>query len=447
MTTVRRSAAALAASAALCVALAPAAVADDTTAGTASPSPAAASPSPLAASPSPAAGAPARLPAGLYGTKDPTRDGVWRQSLAMLGQYAAGLRPANSAILWLKSQQCADGSFPAYRPDPAVPCDLNTATDVNSTSAALQALASVGGQREFMQKAVGWLRLAQNKDGGWGRTNGAPTDANSTALVIGSLTTAGAHPGSMRSLDGKNGYDALITLAIPCDAATGAGAFAHQPGPSGTLVADNDATAAAVLGGIGKRMVAAPVSPGPAPTCHKSAHPTPEFTARNGAAYLARILAEDGHLDRSALPGAPAGPSRPDPGNTADAIVALGAAGYGDKATGALDWLKKNSASWAAANGPAAWAQLIFAAHTAGVDPHHFGGVDLVERLNATGPAPIPVPALSPSSTIPASAQAAAVREASVGKAQAALWVIAVGLVVCVGAAVYVSRRRRSVRS
>lgn len=434
MTTVRRSATALAASAALCVTLAPAAIADDTTAGTASPSPAA---------------APARLPAGLYGTKDPTHDGVWRQSLAMLGQYAAGLRPANSAILWLKSQQCADGSFPPYRPDPAVPCDLNTATDTNSTSAALQALASVGGQREFMQKAVGWLRLAQNKDGGWGLTNGAPTDANSTALVIGSLTTAGAHPGSMRSLDGKNGYDALIGLAIPCDAATGAGAFAHRPDASGKLVADNDATAAAVLGGIGKRMVAAPVSPGPAPACHKSAHPTPEFTARNGAAYLARILARSGHLDQSqaALPGAPAGPSRPDAGNTADAIVALGAAGYGDKATGALNWLKKNAESWAAANGPAAWAQLIFAAHTAGVDPHDFGGVDLVGRLNATGPAPTPVPVASPSSTIPAGEQAAAVREASVGKARAALWVIGVGLVVCVGAAVYVSRRRRSVRS
>lgn len=39
-------------------------------------------------------------------------------------------------------------------------------------------------------------------------------------------------------------------------------------------------------------------------------------------------------------------------------------------------------------SGPAAYAQLIFAAHATGTDPRDFGGTDLVAKLNATGPAP-----------------------------------------------------------
>jgi hypothetical protein len=51
-------------------------------------------------------------------------------------------------------------------------------------------------------------------------------------------------------------------------------------------------------------------------------------------------------------------------------------------------WLAKNSAAWAARSGPAAYAQLILAAHATGTDPRDFGGADLVKQLNATGPAP-----------------------------------------------------------
>lgn len=70
--TVRRTAATLAATATvLCAAAAPAAVA--------APSP---SPTPSVA-----------LPSGLYGTKDPTYDGVWRQSLAFIAQKLEGVTP------------------------------------------------------------------------------------------------------------------------------------------------------------------------------------------------------------------------------------------------------------------------------------------------------------------------------------------------------------------
>lgn len=324
------------------------------------------------------------LPAGLFGTGDPTHDGVWRQSLAMLGQYAVGLRPGDTAIRWLKGQQCADGSFPAYRARPSAPCDRDTVLDTDATAAAVQALASVGGQRPAVTAAKNWLRTQQNRDGGWGHAPGDPTDATTTSLVIGALAMTGGRPSSMRSpFTGKQAYDALTSLAIPCAAEGGSvgdgGAFAAEaPAPGTPPVADPAATAAALLGGIGKRFVVAPVKPGPAPVCQASGEHTIEGSARNGAAYLAGVLAREGHL--------------PDVGATADAVNAMCAAGYGDKAVGALHWLEADAADWAKRTGPAGYAELIFAAHTAGVDPHHFGKLDLVKALDAEGPAPRPVP-------------------------------------------------------
>ena len=107
-------------------------------------------------------------------------------------------------------------------------------------------------------------------------------------------------------------------------------------------------------------------------------------SAGNGAAYLAKAVAKDGHLP-SALAGAT---DQPDYGNTADAVVALAAQGGAGQASKPLNWLKQNAASWAKQSGPAAYAQLIFAAHATGTDPRDFGGTDLVAQLNATGPSP-----------------------------------------------------------
>ena len=48
-----------------------------------------------AASPRPSATAP---PSGLYGAADPTYDGVWRQSYALLALHTAGVTPAQAAV-------------------------------------------------------------------------------------------------------------------------------------------------------------------------------------------------------------------------------------------------------------------------------------------------------------------------------------------------------------
>lgn len=358
---VRRTAAVLAASAVLGAA-APA-VADD-----ASPSP---SPSVV-------------IPSGLYGDTDPSYDGVWRQSLALVAQDLVGVKPATQAVDWLVGQQCEDGAFPAYRADPTASCDARTQVDTNSTAAAVQALAALGGHDAETVHALRWLKDVQNEDGGWSYTGDGPSDANSTSVVIGALAAVGDDPEEQRSAGGNTPYDALRTLSVPCDE-EGGGAFAY-PDENGALKANADATAAAVLGNLGEGFAAGAGESAADLTaeCADGDDVSPADAARNGAAHLAGALAEDGHLT-SALASAE---DQPDYGNTADAVVALAAVGATDSTTKPLAWLKENGPTWATTAGPAAYAQLVFTAHATGTDPRDFGGTDLVEKLTATGPEP-----------------------------------------------------------
>ncbi|MEW2546790.1 prenyltransferase/squalene oxidase repeat-containing protein [Streptomyces sp. NPDC047002] len=357
--------------------------------------------------------------AALYGRTDPAGDGVARQSLALLGLYAAGLRPAAPAVGWLQAQQCADGSFTAYRQTPTAPCDPAAPRDTGATALATQALASVGGQRPRLNAALNWLRTQQNPDGGWGAAPGAPTDATTTSEVIGALAMTGGRPSSVRSpFTDNQAYDALVALSLPCSSSPGAGGFAAQPPAAGQRpVADAHATAEGLLGGIGKRFVVAPVQPGPAPDCDPAGAATPEGVARNGAAYLAPLLTPEGaHLTTDA--------GAADPAATADAVVAMSAAGYGRQAAGALHWLERNGPAWARRTGPAAYARLIFTAHTAGVDPARFGGTDLVTALQATGlPA---APQVTPGPGSSASAKPAATASPSPTPSEAAMNPLAV---------------------
>lgn len=355
---VRRSAAVLAAATAVIGAAAPA----------------------VAADPSPSASQ--AFPAALYGSTDPTYDGVWRQSLALLAQDTVGVKPAAEAVDWLTGQQCANGAFAPYRADTATACDAKLMVDTNNTAAAVQALAALGGHDAVTDKAVAWLKSVQNKDGGWGYTPGGASDTNSTSVVVGALTAAGEKPEDARKGD-QGPYDALVKLALPCKG-DGAGAFAFQPDKKGNLAANADATAAGVVGALGKGLVVEPAKQDEAAACSDSGYPSAQQAAANGAAYLTEALAKDGHLD-SALPGST---DQPDYGNTADAVVALAAQGQAAQAKKPLEWLTQNSSAWAAQSGPAAYAQLILAAHATGTNPRDFGGADLVKQLNATGPAP-----------------------------------------------------------
>ncbi|MGW5852716.1 prenyltransferase/squalene oxidase repeat-containing protein [Streptomyces sp. NPDC055254] len=364
---VRRSAAALAASAVLCVGAAPAALAD--TAPPASPS------------------APPVVPSGLFGKNDPTYDGVWRQSFALLAQHTVGLKPAQQAVDWLTGQQCADGGFASFRADASAACDATTMLDTNATAVAVQALKALGGHDDAVKKGVDWLKSVQNEDGGWAYVPGTPSEASSTSVVISALAAAGEKPADVRSKAGKSAYDGLLPFQLGCAAEPAAdrGAFAYQP-IDGKLLANADATAAATLAGLGKGAVVVPSgtdTPAAPLTCPADGA-DPAAAAHGAAGYLAEALKKDGHLT-AVTPGADQPTA--DTGNTADAVIALAAAGHKQSAAGALEWLKGNSAQWSKGS-PAALGTLILAAHATGTDPKSFGGTDLVSALNATGPAP-----------------------------------------------------------
>ena len=412
---VRRSAAALATTAVLCATAAPAAVA--------APSP---SPSPNTA-----------LPAGLYGTSDPTYDGVWRQSLALLAQKIEYVTPSTKAVDWLVGQQCASGAFPSYR-DATKNCDPKTVADTNATAAAVQALVELDVHRETVDDGVRWLKSVQNEDGGWGYNPGSPSDANSTAIVIGALARAGKQLGDVTTDGGKTPYAALQTFAVPCGGADG-GAFAYQPDKKGKLAANADATAAGVLGAMGKGLAAGNSNAVKAPVCQKGTDLSPEQTAQNGAYYLAGVLAKTPHLDLPPMPGAEDTTPQPDLGNTADAVVALAATGHKDKAAGAVKWLEKNSGTWAREGGPAATAQLVLAAHATGTDARDFGGVDLVAQLNATGPAPAATAVPSPTLT----GQQPSKDKSSDDGGMGVWWLVGVGLAFGAGIGFLLSSRRK----
>ncbi|MGW1011905.1 prenyltransferase/squalene oxidase repeat-containing protein [Streptomyces termitum] len=392
------------------------------------------------AAPSPSASA-AALPPGLYGTGDPTYDGVWRQSLAFLAQRATGYQPADSAVDWLLGQQCADGSFASYRPDPAKPCDGTTLRDSNATAVAVQALGAV--RREAADPAkidtavkggLGWLRGVQNKDGGWSYTPGGPSDANSTSIVVSAVAASNTKPGSFTSAEGRTPYDALLALALPCTDEEGPGAFAYQPDKDGKLAANADATAAAVLAGLGKGITAVKAGPAQAPTCTDLDKPTVERAALNGASYLAKALVKNGHLSTPPMPGAADTAEQPDFGNTADAVVALAAAGTSRLAEPSLQWLEQNAEPWARKTGPAAYAQLILAARAMEADPRDFGKkTDLVERLNATGPAP----------KTPDTSAASTDDEEEPFLGFDLWWIIGIGMVAGVGIGFLVSGRKK----
>ncbi|MGW1141556.1 prenyltransferase/squalene oxidase repeat-containing protein [Streptomyces zhihengii] len=371
MTTVRRGSAAFAVAAVLAAATAPAALA--------APAP---SPSPSVA-----------LPSGLYGTGDPTYDGVWRQSLALLAQDTVGVVPAAKAVDLLAGQSCDGGGFPSYRADTSKPCDAKLPLDTNASAAAVQALAALGGRDAVVTRTTDWLKSVQNEDGGWGYNPGGASDANSTSVVVGALRAAGQDPAKVTSDGGRSPLDALLTFAQPCDAKE-AGAFVYQPKTPG-IVADSTAAAVLAASGQGLAATAGPAAPGAATACTDGKDLA--AAARNGALYLSGALAKSGHLDTAPMPGADDSSPKPDFGNTADAVVALSAQGMSEQARTSLTWLQQNAAAWAKETGPAAYAQLVLAAHATGADPKAFGSTDLVAGLNATGPAPESAKDASPS--------------------------------------------------
>jgi hypothetical protein len=289
---------------------------------------------------------------GLYGSSDPTYDGVFRQSLAILGLHAAGKTPDPTAVSWLLDQQCADGGFSSYNPSPAKGCPkydpaaFTGGTDTNATSLALQALLATGHSTEAA-KAAKVLRAAQEKDGGWPFiVGGGTSDPNSTGLVMSALAAAG---------DGIDGDGAayLAGLQIGC----GTSAQPTDPGDRGGIATPYSNGAPDVLGTV---------------------QAVPGLAGLN----LSRPLPPAGPWPDGgdALPCPAASPSTSTSASASSSTSAPGSGSPAEGAAWAATWLAGQVDAKAVTGSNVGWAILSFAStHT-----HHDVAVALYGSLSST---------------------------------------------------------------
>ncbi len=307
---------------------------------------------------------------GLYGSADPTYNGVTRQSLAIMGQLSNGITPPKAAITWLVNQQCADGSFQAFRADLAVPCAASdpvnySGPDTNQTAVAAAALA-LAGRQDAARRAVVWLNGVQSADGGWPYYPGGDSDANSTSLAI--LALRNVQPQD-RSARVPNAVSYLAGIQIPCGQA-GGGALPYQAGGAPSQLASSEAMA----GIVGKFPVAQAVPLTRNPRCTGSVE-------KKLASYLAMNITKNGVLTSDFGTGA-------DYGSTARSIIGLNAleAGKAAVARGSRA-LQANARAYALPKGvadPGALGLLMLVADATGVVPKSYGGVNLVRTLSAS---------------------------------------------------------------
>lgn len=314
-----------------------------------------------------AAPAQANTDKGLYGSNTPTFDGVQRQGLAILGLINVGVRPSASAINWLARQQCANGSFEAYRADTAVPCGVSdpvkfTGPDTNSTAIAATALAAIG-RTGAARKAVTWLNNVQSANSGWPYYAGGQSDANSTGLAIMALRNVQPQDRSARV---PNAVMYLGSLQLTCGA-TNAGALPYQSGGPANVLATTDA----FVGLTVKNPLATPVNVKRNPQCTGS-------TANKVASYLAAQLSATGLLKSDFGDG-------PDVGSTARAILGLTSmnvgAGAVQRGTAAVKRAARNYVVPEGIANPGGIGLLLMVSKVTDSSPRAFGGVNLVTTL------------------------------------------------------------------
>lgn len=302
-----------------------------------------------------AAGTPVQV--GLFGTQDPTYDGVFRQSLSLLAFAAAGEAPPQESVDWLLGQQCDDGGFQAFRADTSKPCTKSdpvnyVGEDSNSTALASAAL-TVLGELDSASDALGWLEAAQNTDGGFPYFLGGTSDVNSTAIALLATNAVGLAPTQV-ARDGASAADYLVGLQIGCPgvATQEDGGFAYADFSAG--IANDAASVQAALAITGAALPFAADPPAldipradcPTPTATPATTATAAATASTPAAAAAAAVAPSsaelagGYVARTletygnAIPALDYATGERKPGtvsagDTAWAVLALSAIGVG----------------------------------------------------------------------------------------------------------------------
>ena len=320
---------------------------------------------------------PARI--GLFGSQDPTYDGVYRQSLSLIVLHTARAKIPTPAVKWLKRQQCDNGSFMSFRTDLDGACGPK---DSNATALAVIALRAIG-ERPLARKAVNWLIDQQKRSGGWEYTAGWGVDSNSTGLVIQALIAMKIDPTTVAK--NKTGLQYLRNLQLDCGSESVAdrGALDYQKFPEVPLAANDFATAQATAALARETL---PVGPSeastdlPAFTCDDGPQPTAVEAA---AGYLGRTIdATGGYIP--AFDDTPEEPS-PDYGSTANAVLSLVAAGYAsNQIAEATETLEDVAVGYSRDEGevlPASAAALGLVAIATDGDPRSFGGTNPVRDL------------------------------------------------------------------
>jgi energy-coupling factor transport system substrate-specific component len=130
-------------------------------------------------------------------------DGSWGNQVnltayAVLALRAAGMRAGVAdAAGWLRGAQNADGGWGFGPSQPS---------DPDSTGAAIQGLAAAGAGG--LDGGIAYLRETQRREGGWGLNETGVTNSQSTAWAVQGLVAAGVDPQQVQRR-GRSGLDYL----------------------------------------------------------------------------------------------------------------------------------------------------------------------------------------------------------------------------------------------
>jgi len=321
----------------------------------------------------------ARSDIGLYGAQDPTYDGVYRQSYALMGLVVSDARVPGPAVSWLLGQQCADGSFMSYRADTSLPCppsdpDTYSGPDTNSTALALAALTAVG-ETGAAGAAADWLLEQQARGGGFPYYAGGAPDTNSTGLVMAALKVVDG-----TSKQRRNAANFERRMAFDCSAeADQVGGMPYMA----EMLPDAISTSQALLGLSRAFLVREQTQRRANPSVSCDEKGLVENVKGATARWLARALrANDGRLPDAFDPEAT------DWNSTAIAIIGLVSARTAGIATDrAIAALADNINDYVGSDSgdrPAALGTAVLAAVATGSNPRDFGQRDLVADLQAT---------------------------------------------------------------
>jgi energy-coupling factor transport system substrate-specific component len=139
-------------------------------------------------------------------------DQVNLTAFAIFALRAVGHSPQYGAIReaagWIERQQNADGGFGFG--------GRGSASDVDDTGAAIQALAAAGARdRRALGAAIGYLTRSQNLDGGFPQRYGGESNAQSTAWAVQGLIAGGRAPAAVRRRGSRSPIGYLQSLQAP----------------------------------------------------------------------------------------------------------------------------------------------------------------------------------------------------------------------------------------